>query len=249
MEKIVATKIWGQRSLLQQCAHRVAIMKIDLQPSGHERWSNVQFSNKISTQQCFPLRGKHCCVEFCCWIQTILQPNLGQNLKYFEIWLQYWKILQKIAKRRTFGCNIENTATEGVQPKVTELALLPHYYYEFCGNSWHYMDVRDPWLHPLGCCIFNIATKCSPFCNLLQYFPIQQPNFKIFQILSQIWLQYWKILQQKVAKNLTFGCNIENTATEGCNRRSRSLRYCFILQPAMLQYSGNAWLQSFKRKI
>jgi len=139
MEKIVATKIWGQRSLLQQCAHRVAIMKIDLQPSGHERWSNVQFSNKISTQQCFPLRGKHCCVEFCCWIQTILQPN-----------------------------------------------------------------------------------------------------FKIFQILSQIWLQYWKILQQKVAKNLTFGCNIENTATEGCNRRSRSLRYCFILQPAMLQYSGSA---------
>ena len=72
MEKIVATKIWGQRSLLQQCAHRVAIMKIDLQPSGHERWSNVQFSNKISTQQCFPLRGKHCCVEFCCWIQTLL---------------------------------------------------------------------------------------------------------------------------------------------------------------------------------
>ena len=48
MEKIVATKIWGQRSLLQQCAHRVAIMKIDLQPSGHERRSNDQFSDKIS---------------------------------------------------------------------------------------------------------------------------------------------------------------------------------------------------------
>ena len=39
--------------------------------------------------------------------------KFGQNLKYFEIWLQYWKILQQIAKRRTFGCNIENTATEG----------------------------------------------------------------------------------------------------------------------------------------
>ena len=82
MEKIVATKIWGQRSLLQQCAHRVAIMKIDLQPSGHERWSNVQFSNKISTQQCFPLRGKHCCVEFCCWIQTILV-----QLNWFQLTL------------------------------------------------------------------------------------------------------------------------------------------------------------------
>ena len=107
MEKIVATKIWGQRSLLQQCAHRVAIMKIDLQPSGHERWSNVQFSNKISTQQCFPLRGKHCCVEFCCWIQTLEYWNnqRSNNLKYLEhmvesIWLKRFRIWNNVFKQK-----------------------------------------------------------------------------------------------------------------------------------------------------
>ena len=40
-------------------------------------------------------------------------PEFGQNLKYFEIWLQYWKILQQIAKRRTFGCNIEKYCNRG----------------------------------------------------------------------------------------------------------------------------------------
>ena len=71
MEKIVATKIWGQRSLLQQCAHRVAIMKIDLQPSGHERWSNVWIQQQNSTQHCW------CNHRWCCFGINISEIVFG----------------------------------------------------------------------------------------------------------------------------------------------------------------------------
>ena len=60
---------------------------------------------------------------------------------------------------------------------------------------------------------FNIATKCSPFCNLLQYFPILQPNFKIFQILSK------------------FGCSIGKYCNKTLQKISHLVSILKILQP------------------
>ena len=88
----------------------------------------------------------------------------------------------------------------------------------------HYCNVRDHRLHPLGLQYFQYCNQMFAFLQFVAIFSNTATKFQNISNFVQIWLQYWKILQQNVAKNLTFGFNIENTATEGCNRRSRTLQ-------------------------
>ena len=88
----------------------------------------------------------------------------------------------------------------------------------------HYCNVRDHRLHPLGLQYFQYCNQMFAFLQFVAIFSNTATKFQNISNFVQIWLQYWKILQQNVAKNLTFGFNIENTATEGCNRRSRTFK-------------------------
>jgi len=103
-----------KKILLQQCAHRVAVIKIDLQHFGTRTLIQCTILRQNFSQQRFPLRGKRLLRQVLSQYPDNTATKFQNISNFVQIWLQYWKILQQnVAKNLTFGFNIENTATEG----------------------------------------------------------------------------------------------------------------------------------------
>ena len=45
-------------------------------------------------------------------------------------------------------------------------------------HTWHYMDLRYPWLHPLGCSIFQYCNQMFAFLQFVAIFSNTATNFQ-----------------------------------------------------------------------
>ena len=107
-----------------------------------------------------------------CWTHRILKLNqAGLNCRFHQIFL---------AEPLAYNAKplLPFHLLKGIDNiKLCRIASLSeaknHTTIEFCGNSWHYMDVRDPWLHP-SVAVFSILQPNVRFfaifcCNIFQY--------------------------------------------------------------------------------
>ena len=79
----------------------------------------------------------------------------------------------------------------------------------------HYCNVRDHRLHPLGCSIFQYCNQMFAFLQFVAIFSNTATKFQNISNFVENLVAVLENIATKIAKNLTFGCNIEKYCNRG----------------------------------